>query len=99
MFNRKEIRFKMEAKVTPSRIEVGKSISEKLSTGIDTIEIKKISGRFGSNNFDINVFVYETKEDLKKQNCAARIRNGKLGDETQLWMRRLRDEAYVDIRM
>jgi peptidyl-prolyl cis-trans isomerase SurA len=43
--------------------------------------------------------VYDTTEDLKKQNCAARIRNGKLGDETQLWMRRLRDEAYVDIRM
>ena len=43
--------------------------------------------------------VYDTTEDLKEQNCAARIRNGKLGDETQLWMRRLRDEAYVDIRM
>jgi len=43
--------------------------------------------------------IYDTTEDLKEQNCAVRIRNGKLGDETQLWMRRLRDEAYVDIRM
>ena len=43
--------------------------------------------------------VYDTTEDLKEQNCAARIRNGKLGDETQLWRRRLRDEAYIDIRM
>jgi peptidyl-prolyl cis-trans isomerase SurA len=43
--------------------------------------------------------VYDNTEDLKTQNCQARIRNGKLDTEIQLWMRRLRDEAYVDIRM
>ena len=43
--------------------------------------------------------VYDNTDDLKRQNCVARIRNGKTDDETQLWMRRLRDEAYVDIRM
>jgi len=42
---------------------------------------------------------YDNTEDLKEQNCAVRIRNGKMDDETQLWMRRIRDEAYVDIRM
>ncbi len=43
--------------------------------------------------------IYDNTEDLKERNCVVRIRNGKLDDETQLWMRRLRDEAYVDIRM
>ncbi|MDX1516810.1 MAG: peptidylprolyl isomerase [Woeseiaceae bacterium] len=43
--------------------------------------------------------VYDNTEDLKEQNCIVRIRAGKREDETQLWMRRLRDEAYVDVRM
>lgn len=43
--------------------------------------------------------VYDNTEDLKEQNCVVRIRVGKRDDETQLWMRRLRDEAYVDVRM
>jgi len=42
---------------------------------------------------------YDNTEDLKEQNCVVRIRNGKMDDETQLWMRQMRDEAYVDIRM
>jgi peptidyl-prolyl cis-trans isomerase SurA len=42
--------------------------------------------------------VYDNTEDLKEQNCGIRIRNGKLEDETQLWIRRLRDEAFVDVK-
>ncbi len=42
---------------------------------------------------------YDNTEDLTEQNCVVRIRNGKTEEETQLWARRLRDEAYVDIRM
>ena len=43
--------------------------------------------------------VYDNTDDRKRQSCQARIRNGKMEDETQLWLRRLRDEAYVDVRM
>jgi peptidyl-prolyl cis-trans isomerase SurA len=43
--------------------------------------------------------VYDNTEDLKRMNCDARIRNSKMEDETQLWMRRLRDEAFVDKRI
>ncbi len=39
--------------------------------------------------------VYDNTEDLKRRNCDARIRNSKMEDETQLWIRRLRDEAFV----
>ena len=38
---------------------------------------------------------YDNTDDLKRLNCDARIRNSKMEDETQLWMRRLRDEAFV----
>ena len=42
--------------------------------------------------------VYDNTEELKASNCDLRIRNSKMDEETQLWMQRLRDEAYVDIR-
>ncbi len=41
--------------------------------------------------------VYDNTEELKRSNCDARIRNSKMTEETQLWMQRLRDEAYVEI--
>ena len=42
--------------------------------------------------------VYDNTEDLKEANCDLRIRNSKMEEETQLWLQRIRDEAYVDIR-
>ncbi|MEX2496323.1 MAG: peptidylprolyl isomerase [Woeseia sp.] len=41
---------------------------------------------------------YDNTEDLKESNCVQRVRNSKLADESELWVRRLRDEAYVDKR-
>ena len=38
-------------------------------------------------------------EEIKERNCDLRIRNSKMQDETQLWIRRLRDEAFVDKRI
>lgn len=43
--------------------------------------------------------VYDNTEDLKQRNCDAKIRNGKMEEESQLWMQRLRDEAFVDARI
>jgi peptidyl-prolyl cis-trans isomerase SurA len=43
--------------------------------------------------------VYDNTEDLKESNCDARIRNSKMEEESQLWIRRLRDEAFVDLRV
>ena len=66
LFNRKEIQFDVQAKITPSRIEIGKLISEKFSTQIENIKIKKIHGKFGSNNFNITTFIYKSEEDKNK---------------------------------
>jgi len=42
--------------------------------------------------------VYDNTEDLKQRNCDVRIRNGKMEEESQLWMQRLRDESFVESR-
>jgi peptidyl-prolyl cis-trans isomerase SurA len=43
--------------------------------------------------------VYDNTEDLKQRNCAAKIRQGKMEEESQTWMQRLRDEAFVETRI
>ena len=43
--------------------------------------------------------VYDNTEDVKEGNCIIRIRNSKMEEETQLWLRRIRDEAFVDMRV
>ncbi len=71
---------------------------------VDSLEIGEISEPFKSP-FGWHVVqlmekrVYDNTEDLKEQNCQIRIRNGKLEDEVQLWIRRLRDEAFVDVKI
>lgn len=42
---------------------------------------------------------YDNTEDLKEENCDLQIRNSKLASETELWLRRIRDEAYVETRI
>lgn len=67
---------------------------------MDTLEIGEVSKPFRSP-FGWHILevlerrVYDNTEDLKRRNCDMRIRNSKMEDETQLWIRRLRDEAFV----
>ena len=66
LFNRKEIQFNVQANITPSRMEIGKLISEKFSTQIENIKIKEIHGRFGSKTFKVNTFIYKSEQDKDK---------------------------------
>ncbi|MDH5310918.1 MAG: peptidylprolyl isomerase, partial [Gammaproteobacteria bacterium] len=43
--------------------------------------------------------VYDNTEEMKERNCIERVRNSKLADESELWVRRIRDEAYVEKRV
>lgn len=43
--------------------------------------------------------VYDNTEDLKEQNCSNRIVASKRDSATQLWLSRIRDEAFVEIKM
>ena len=42
---------------------------------------------------------YDNTEEMKEQDCVQRVRNSKLADESELWSRRIRDEAYVEKRI
>jgi peptidyl-prolyl cis-trans isomerase SurA len=69
---------------------------------IDATEIGSVSEpfktRFGWHIVEVmDRRVYDNTEDLKESNCIFKIRNSKMEEETQLWIQRLRDEAYVHI--
>lgn len=40
----------------------------------------------------------DVTDDVKRQQCALQIRAAKAEEERELWVRRLRDQAFVDIR-
>ena len=40
---------------------------------------------------------FDTTEEIKQQRCATEIRASKAEEERELWLRRLRDEAFVQI--
>ncbi|MCZ7600451.1 MAG: peptidylprolyl isomerase [Gammaproteobacteria bacterium] len=41
----------------------------------------------------------DTTEEVKRQQAALAIRNSKLGEETEIWMHRSRDQAFVESRI
>jgi peptidyl-prolyl cis-trans isomerase SurA len=42
---------------------------------------------------------YDNTADVRRQRAFATIRESKADEETELWLRRLRDEAFVEIKM
>ena len=42
---------------------------------------------------------YDTTEEIKQQRCADQIRASKVEEERELWLRRLRDQAFIDRRI
>ena len=42
---------------------------------------------------------YDRTDDLKELTCAEQIRASKLEEEQALWLRRLRDESFVEVRI
>jgi peptidyl-prolyl cis-trans isomerase SurA len=39
---------------------------------------------------------FDTTEDVQRQQAFQQLRESKADEETELWLRRLRDEAFVD---
>ena len=42
---------------------------------------------------------HDSTDELKEQRCRSEIRAGKAQEEREVWLRRLRDQAYIDIRL
>lgn len=70
----------------------------------DSTKIGEVSdpfkSRFGWHILEVmERRIHDNTEEIKESNCVQRVRNGKLEQETELWMRRIRDEAFVDTRI
>ncbi|NOX69518.1 MAG: molecular chaperone SurA [Gammaproteobacteria bacterium] len=70
----------------------------------DEIEIGTLSEpfqtRFGWHILEVtDRRTYDNTEEVKERNCVERVRNSKLADESELWVRRIRDEAFVEKRI
>jgi peptidyl-prolyl cis-trans isomerase SurA len=42
---------------------------------------------------------HDNTEEVRRQRAFAALREGKADEETELWLRRLRDEAFVEYKM
>jgi peptidyl-prolyl cis-trans isomerase SurA len=42
---------------------------------------------------------YDATDDVIRNHCVAQLRESRADEETEIWMRRLRDEAFVDYRL
>jgi peptidyl-prolyl cis-trans isomerase SurA len=42
---------------------------------------------------------YDASEDMTRNRCVGQLREARADEETDIWLRRLRDEAYVEYRM
>ncbi len=41
---------------------------------------------------------YDETQELQRKTASDQIRASKVDEETELWLRRLRDDAYVDLK-
>jgi peptidyl-prolyl cis-trans isomerase SurA len=43
--------------------------------------------------------VHDTTDDVREQRAIMAIRESKLAEETELWLRQMRDEAFIEYRL
>jgi peptidyl-prolyl cis-trans isomerase SurA len=71
---------------------------------IDALEENEISQPFKSP-FGWHIVqllgrrTYDASGDLTRNRCVAQLREARADEETEIWLRRLRDEAFVEYRM
>ena len=66
IFKRNEIMAVVEAEKNPTFDEAKKMMVEKTGKPEEAIDVYGVKGRFGSNQFKIEGYVYDSKEDLEK---------------------------------
>ncbi len=71
---------------------------------LNALELNELSEpfqtRFGWHLVEVtDTRTYDTTEEIKEQRCADQIRESKVEEERELWLRRLRDEAFVEYRL
>jgi ribosomal protein S24E len=66
LFSRKEVQLEVEAKITPSQEEAKKIVCDQFRCKEDVVRIKKIDGKFGSQQFLISANIYSSKEEFDR---------------------------------
>jgi peptidyl-prolyl cis-trans isomerase SurA len=74
---------------------------DKAVADLKTNEISEpFKSRFGWHVVQLlGTRTYDSTDDVRRQRAFAAIRESKADEETELWLRRLRDEAFVEIKM
>jgi len=64
LFKRQELSLVVDGDKNPGFSEVRKMISEKVGKPEENIDVLKVEGSFGQKKFDVEAYVYNSKEDL-----------------------------------
>ena len=78
-------------------VEEFENVAKNLEIGIVS---EPFRSRFGWHILEVlGRRTHDNTEERKESICSNSIRNSKFTDEVELWLRRIRDEAYVEIRI
>ena len=66
IFKRNETSYELESEKNPSFEEMRKQISEQTKKPEENIKVYNIKGNFGSKQFKIDAYVYDSVDDLEK---------------------------------
>ena len=78
-------------------VEEFENVAKNLEIGVVS---EPFQSRFGWHILEVlGRRTHDNTEERKESICSNSIRNSKFTDEVELWLRRIRDEAYVEIRI
>jgi len=66
LLKRRELKLAIESPSNPGFENTKKTISEKFKTEVDNIAVKSLINNFGTNEFMIEAFIYDSKDHKDK---------------------------------
>jgi len=76
LLKRQEVSIILEAEKNPGFEEMKKKISEEFKKPEEVVDVYNIKGSFGSKEFKIDAYIYDSKEDLEKNKPKKKVKKG-----------------------